>query len=105
MSFTDSMGQTRPSLFIDDSRFNSEKYEHCWDFKECEDLDDYIQSYLNHGSSDVDIDESSYQYIYDETNDWFREDFTPTDLQNAFIVGAMWMRQRMLIEKYSKNNK
>ena len=52
-----------------------------------------------------DIDESSYQYTYDETNDWFREKFTPTDLQNAFIVGAMWMRQRMLIEKYSKNNK
>ena len=37
MAFTDSLGQTRPSLFLNDSRFDSEKYEHCWDFKECED--------------------------------------------------------------------
>lgn len=67
-------------------------------------MDDYIQRYLNCGSTDIDIDESSYQYTYDETNDWFREKFTPTDLRNAFIVGAMWMRQRMLIEKYSVKN-
>lgn len=99
MAFTDSLGQTRPSLFLNDSRFDSEKYDHCWDFKECNNLDDYIQQYLNSGTTDIDIDESSYQYTYDETNDWFRENFTPTDLQNAFIVGAMWMRKQMINNK------
>lgn len=99
---SDSLGNTRQSLFLNDSRFDSEKYDHCWEFKECDNLEDYIASYLNMGNTDSDIDESSYQYIYDTSNDWFKENFTSTDVQNAFIVGAMWMRKLM---ENSKNNK
>ena len=88
------------SLFIEDSRFDAEKYDHFFQFKDCKSIDEYINKYLNKGTSDIDINESAYQYMYDESNDWYRQEFTSTDVQNAFAIGALWMRK--LMEK--KNN-
>ena len=61
---------------------------------------DTLEKTLNKGTSDIDINESAYQYLYDESNDWYRQEFTSTDVQNAFAIGALWMRK--LMEK--KNN-
>lgn len=93
--FINCLGEVRESLFLEDSRLNREQYEHCWEFKECETLEEYINTYLNSGSTDKDIDESSYQFTYDTSNDWFRDEPTWTDVQNGFIVGALWMKKLM----------
>lgn len=69
--------------------------EHCWEFKECENLEEYIRKYLNSNTQEEDILESAYQFVYDESNDWFRDQFTSIDVQNGFIVGALWMMNRL----------
>ena len=50
---------------------------------------------MNCGSSDVDLEESAYQYVYDESEDWFHNEWTSADVEKAFKAGAMWMKSLM----------
>ena len=95
------MSKINNNLFIIPENFDKERYEHCWEFKECKDLEEYINKYLNSNIDDIDIEEAAYQYIYDTSNDWFRDNFSSADVENAFIVAALWMRN--LLKLKNKN--
>ena len=40
-----------------------------------------------------DIEEASYQYVYDASNDWFYDIPTWEDVQDAFKAGAKWQKE------------
>lgn len=42
----------------------------------------------------TDIDEASYQYIYDVSNDWAQEKPTWEQVQDSFKTGAKWMAEQ-----------
>lgn len=60
----------------------------CWKFKECKNLKDYLQRYMNQ----YDLEESGYQYVYDESEDWLKDNWDSGDIERAFIAGAKWMK-------------
>lgn len=43
-----------------------------------------------------DIEEASYQYIYDASNDWMIEIPVWNDVQEGFKAGAKWQKERMI---------
>jgi predicted nucleic acid-binding Zn-ribbon protein len=45
-----------------------------------------------------DIEEASYQYVYDASNDWFYDIPTWEDVQDAFKAGSEWKENLALTE-------
>lgn len=68
---------------------------YCWDFKECDNLIDYLRKYMTKGTTDNIIEESAYQYVYDESGDWMKGKWDSSDIERAFVAGAKWMREVM----------
>jgi hypothetical protein len=52
-----------------------------------------------------DIEEASYQYVYDASNDWFYDIPTWEDVQDAFKAGSEWKENLALTEKDIANIK
>ena len=82
-------------ITADDETIFSDSDYRCWKFKDCSNLIDYLKTYMNCSSSDVDLEESAYQYVYDESEDWFHNEWTSADVEKAFKAGAMWMKSLM----------
>lgn len=73
-----------------------QEIETCWEFKECKDLNEYINKFLPE-----DENEAAYQYAYDVSNDYARNTATyNTDgIQAAFLAGVKYQKNK----DYGKN--
>ena len=74
--------------FTEDHIHTDDTYK-CWQFKECESLEDYLEKYMNPN----DFEDAGYQYVYDESEDWLRDKWDSYDIERAFIAGAKWMKK------------